>query len=280
MAMDLNRYFQRIGYHGVATPTLDTLNAIILAHTKAIAFENVDVLLGRPIAIDEEALWDKLVVRKRGGYCFEQNGLLLLVLQAMGFVVTALSARVRVDRERTMTPPRTHVFLQVTIDGDKHFADVGVGGMTPTCALPMPRTDGSDAGTVLTTPHEPRRFSVVDDDDGGPRRWFQQALRNDWRDVCEFTLEPMPMIDRELANWFTSAHPKSHFKNRLVVARTDGVGRRYTLLNRDLMHRRPDGITTTRVDSQKQLRDVLSDVFGLHVEANTELQCEGLNWHD
>src|SRR5689334_22686545 len=108
---DLDSYLARIGYDGPRAPTLPVLRALTAAHTQAIPFENLDVLLGRRIDLAIDAVFDKLVRRRRGGYCFEQNGLLLQVLQALGFEARPVSARVRIDRPRTDTPPRTHMFV-------------------------------------------------------------------------------------------------------------------------------------------------------------------------
>jgi N-hydroxyarylamine O-acetyltransferase len=272
--MDIDAYCRRIGYDGPRHKTLSTLNDIIASHTASIPFENIDVLCGAGISLDDDAVFRKLVLRKRGGYCFEQNALLLRALQHIGFVATPLSGRVRVDRDRAMTPPRTHMFLRVDLDGRSFFADVGVGGLTPTSAVPVPRVDGSDAGTVVATPHEPRRFLFEDVVGGGPRRWFHQAQRGtEWRDVCEFTFEDMPPIDRELGNWFTSAHPQSHFKNRFVVARSGGPGVRYTILNRDFGTRREGVVDVVTIESETHLRDILHDVFRLDVDQATAKTC-------
>lgn len=276
---DLDAWFERVSYKGSRAPTLAVLNALILAHTTAVPFENVDVLLGVPISLDEAAVFAKLVVARRGGYCFEQNGLFLRVLRALDFDVTPLSARVRVQRSRDVMPPRTHMFLRVVLDGQVFLVDVGVGGLTPTCALPAPDPASEGASATHETPHEPRRFVVENTPGGGPRRFFHQALRVNWQDVCEFTFEEMFPIDQELANWFTSAHPQSHFKNRLVVARVGGPGVRHTLLNRDLTVRREDGsIESRRLRSREELGDVLADVFGIAVAADADLACEGLTW--
>ena len=103
----LNAYFERVGYAGSRTPSLDTLVALHVAHATAIPFENLDILLGRAIRLDLQSLQRKLVADRRGGYCFEQNLLFGSVLEALGFDVTMLSARVRygatVVRPRRMT---------------------------------------------------------------------------------------------------------------------------------------------------------------------------------
>jgi N-hydroxyarylamine O-acetyltransferase len=150
--MDLEAYLARIGYTGSRAPTLDTLHALTAAHAQSIPFENLDVLLGLGIELEPERAFDKLVRRRRGGYCFEQNTLFLRVLQTLGFEARALSARVRIDRPRGETPPRTHVFLRVEVGGRTWLTDVGVGGLSLTAAIRL------DTGAEQATPHEPRRI--------------------------------------------------------------------------------------------------------------------------
>ena len=91
-SIGLDAYFARLGYAGSRAPTLETLHAISARHVAAIPFENLDVLLGRPIRLDPASLQQKLLREKRGGYCFEQNNLLLLVLRALGYHVVALGS--------------------------------------------------------------------------------------------------------------------------------------------------------------------------------------------
>jgi N-hydroxyarylamine O-acetyltransferase len=151
-SIDLDAYFRRINYTGPCEPTLATLNGLIFRHVQTIPFENLDVLLARGISLDVASLERKLIHERRGGYCFEQNGFFLLVLQTLGFDVTPISARVRWQRPREFIPPRTHLFNRVKIDGASWLADVGVGGMSPSCALRL------EINTEQTTPHESRRL--------------------------------------------------------------------------------------------------------------------------
>src|SRR5882672_8664858 len=116
MSLDLEAYFARIGYTGSREPSLAALHTISQAHVQSIPFENLDVLLGRGINLDPAAVFKKLVHDRRGGYCFEQNSLFLRVLETLGFRVAPFSARVRWQRPRDFTPPRTHVFLRVEFD--------------------------------------------------------------------------------------------------------------------------------------------------------------------
>src|SRR5262245_29979880 len=133
--MDLNTYLARIRYSGPREPTLDTLRGVVLAHATAIPFENLDVLLGRGVSLADADVERKLVRDGRGGYCFEQNSLLLRALSALGFSATPLSARVRLQAPRDFVPPRTHLFVRVVIGGVPWLADVGVGGLSPTAPV-------------------------------------------------------------------------------------------------------------------------------------------------
>ena len=119
---DLNNYLRRIGYAGGLTPTYDVLAALHQAHATHIPFENLDILLGRPIRLDLASLHAKLVVGRRGGYCFEQNLLFAAILQSIGFSVARLAARVRYRTHRVL--PRTHMLLLVSIDAEDWIADV------------------------------------------------------------------------------------------------------------------------------------------------------------
>jgi N-hydroxyarylamine O-acetyltransferase len=267
--LDLDAYFARIGYGGPRAPTLETLQAISHAHVSRIPFENLDVLLGRPIQLELEALEAKLVHARRGGYCFEQNGLLLAVLEALGFSARPISARVRVNRPREMTPPRTHLCVRVELEGRSWIADVGVGAWSLTAPIQLVLDE------TQATPHEPRRLIAEGDWDGLVRRspsarlFHQIRLGDAWQDVCELTLEEMPPIDRVVANWYTSTHPLSHFKGALLVARASATGR-VTLLDDVLTHRDHDGTAHTRtLATQAELRAALADEFGLVIEPSS-----------
>lgn len=265
--LDLDAYLARIGWHGPRVPTAGVLDGVLAAHMAAIPFENLDVLLGRPIPLETDALLAKLVHARRGGYCFEHNALLLHVLTELGFHARPLSARVRYQRPREFTPARTHLFVRVELE-ESWLVDVGVGSMSPTAALRLAET-GPQA-----TPHEPRRLLREDG-----LIYHQVQFGQEWHDICEFTLEEMPPIDRVVANWYTSTHPGSHFKNRLIVARGLPEGGRVGLLNRELVLRRRDGHSERRMlGSPEELLAVLAECFGLQFPPGTLFPCEALDW--
>jgi len=275
---DLARYFDRIDCPCPPWPDLAGLNAIVFAHVCSIPFESIDVLLGRPIDLDPARVEHKLLVERRGGYCFEQNTLLLHVLQALGYTVTPIAARVRLGRGRQEIPAKTHVFLRVEIDGESWLADVGVGGFSLTSAIRLCLDEPQQ------TPHETRRIQAEGSWQGvelrspDARLFHQVHVEDAWHDICDFTLAPMHEIDRELGNWYTSAHPRSHFKDRLMVARGTPDGRK-TLLNRRFTQRRagrePEMI---EVQTPDELNALLEREFGIVVPGGARIECAGLEW--
>jgi N-hydroxyarylamine O-acetyltransferase len=278
VVIDLDRYFARIGYRGPRAPTLATLNGIAAAHVETIPFENLDVLLGRRIDLDPAAIERKLVHDRRGGYCFEQNALLLAALTALGFEARPLSARVRYQRPRDFIPTRTHLFVRVELgqQGDRPpddsagswLVDVGIGGLSLSSAIRLAYDEPQP------TPHETRRLVRH-----GGAVLHQVLFGADWHDVYEFTLEEMPPIDREVANWYTSTHPASHFKARLSVARALPDGGRLGLLNRELSVRGRDGHAEhLRVATPDELLAVLDQRFGLAFPPGTRFPCDALDW--
>jgi N-hydroxyarylamine O-acetyltransferase len=278
--IDLPSYFRRIGYSGPRAATLEVLNGILAAHVRSIPFENLDVLLGRPISLAPEDIARKLIAERRGGYCFEHNTLLLHVLAALGFAVVPLSARVRIQQPREYIPARTHMFLRVELGGESWLADAGVGALSLTAAVKL------EADTSQPTPHEPRRIVREGAWTGFTQRApdarliHQAYFADTWNDVCEFTLEPMPEIDRVLANWYTSAHPASHFKHRLIAARATPEGR-VSLVNRELRVRGRDGRAELRqLASPDELLAVLAEHFDLRLPPGTRLECPSLDWPD
>jgi N-hydroxyarylamine O-acetyltransferase len=103
-------------------------------------------------------------------------------------------------------------------------------------------------------------------------------IADEWHDLCEFTLEEMPFIDRELGSWFTSTHPQSHFKSRLIAARALPDGGRNTLLNRELTLRRRNGVVTRMLSTPAELLAVLASEFDLHFQPGTTFACPALDW--
>lgn len=271
--MNLDAYFARIGYAGPREPTLPVLREILLRHTCTIPFENLDVLLGRGISLADDAVERKLVADRRGGYCFEQNSLLLRVLTALGFAVRPQSARVRVKQPREYTPPRTHLFLRVDLAGVPWLADAGIGGLSPVVPLRLDLL-----GEEQPTAHEPRRI-VREDADPFPPYFHQAKVGDAWADVYEFTGEEMPAIDREVANWWTSTSQATHFRHNVLVGLARPDGTRFGVMNNTFTHRRgAEVLERIEMTAAEELLTVLADRFGLRFPAGTRFGQNGAEW--
>lgn len=239
MALDLTAYFDRINYRGATDPTLDVLQDLVTVHSRTIPFENLDPLLGVPVDdLSPQALADKLVLRRRGGYCFEHNGLMGYVLAELGYRVRRFAARVvwKLAPDAPL-PPQTHTLLGVTFPGSGgcYLVDVGFGGQTPTSPLRL------ETGAVQPTTHEPYRLE--DRVDGFV---LQAMVRDTWQTLYEFTTQTRPQIDLKVASWYASTHPASKFVTGLTAAViTDDA--RWNLSGRDLAVHRAGGTEKIRL---------------------------------
>ncbi|WP_435106215.1 arylamine N-acetyltransferase family protein [Arhodomonas sp. AD133] len=262
--VDLDAYCARIGYDGPREPTLATLHALQALHPAAIPFEAVDVLLDRGIDLSPTAVDAKLIGAGRGGYCFEHNGLLKRVLTAMGFHVEGLLARVRWLAPAGTSPgPRTHMALRVTVDDVPWLVDVGFGACVPTAPLRM------DTTSPQPTQHE--TFRVIP---FGHDIMVQARVNDRWRPMYQLSPEAQLDEDYEPANWYTSQHPSSHFRDTLMVARTTPTAR-FTLQQGKFTMRRPDGRVERAILDADGIEDVLHETFGLPVERGWRAVIEG-----
>lgn len=250
---ELGKYLDRIGYRRAAQANFDTLAGIQMRHSCSIPFENISVLHGDPVNIQLGDIFHKLVLARRGGYCFEQNGLLLGALREIGFEVRHIGARVRIGLSRETAVRRTHVFVCVELDGAKWIVDAGFGGYSLTAPIRW------ELDEPQATPHETRRIIFEEG------RYFHQALVGDiWQDLCEFTGEEMPLIDQELANWWTSTNPTSKFKTSLTVGMAVEDGTRLGILNDRFIHRRgAEVLEQQTITSSRALIELLSERYGL-----------------
>jgi len=209
-AVDVAAYFDRIGYRGPAEPTVETLHALVAAHNRSIPFENLDPLLGIPVAdLSAAALADKLVSRRRGGYCYEHNGLMGYVLEELGFGVERFAGRVVWMNPDGPLPAQTHQVLSVTVPDVEGplLVDVGFGGQTLTSPIRL------QPGPVQKTRHEPYRIR-----DRGDGYQLEAEIRGEWQPLYMFTTRPQPRIDLEVGSWYVSTHPNSYFVTGLTVA--------------------------------------------------------------
>ncbi|MBW0013376.1 arylamine N-acetyltransferase [Mycobacterium sp.] len=257
MTLDLQAYFDRIEYRGVPEPNLAALQDLVTAHLETIPFENLDPLMGMPVDdLSPKALVDKLVHRRRGGYCYEHNGLMGYVLAEVGFRVRWLGGRVVWMRPPDApVPAQAHTLLTVTFPGSRgsYLVDVGFGGQTPTSPIRI------ETGTVQQTTHGPYRL-----EDRGDGLVLQALVRGEWSPLYEFATRTEPAIDRNVGSWFVSTHPASEFVTALMAARiTDEA--RLNLRGRDLTIHRADASEKIRLDDAGAVVDALIDRFGINI---------------
>jgi N-hydroxyarylamine O-acetyltransferase len=250
--LDLDAYMTRIDLRAAGSPTLALLQAVVARHAATIPFENLDIILGRPIRLDIGSIQAKLVDAMRGGYCFEQNTLLRAALEQLGFTVSSLMARVVRGAPADAITSRTHVLLRVDLPDGSFLADVGFGNLTPTAPLMLGRSESQPTG------HEDYRLQPLNGE-----TLLQARLGSEWENVYRFSDQPSHPIDHEVGNWFTSTKPDDLFTANVIAARP-GEKRRVTLFNLEVTTRYTDRPPERRTpQTAHALRSTLRDDFGI-----------------
>ncbi|GHC81640.1 arylamine N-acetyltransferase family protein [Streptomyces flavofungini] len=250
--LDVEAYLARIGYEGEAKPDLETLRALHRAHVASIPFENLEIMLGRPVPLDLAALQDKLVRRRRGGYCYEQNLLFAAALERIGFSVTGRGARVRAGASTTRAV--SHMLLNVEADGEQWHCDVGFGA--DGLLEPILMREGVDVRQGEW------RFSIASEPEGV--RVLRTENSNGWFDLYAYTPAQCLPVDYVVMNHYTSTHPKSSFIRRPVLQRAAPEVRR-RLTGAQLTLTRPDGSSGERDVPVSELRDTIVREFGVEL---------------
>lgn len=252
---DLNAWFERIGYSGPTTPTLETLNRLIFAHAHSISYETLDIMLGRLPRLDVATLQSKMIGNKRGGYCFEQNMLFRAGLRSLGYRITSLQGRVVRGLEIDAPRPAIHMLLQVELPEGLYLADVGFGNLAPTCALLLkPQVEQQ-------TPHEVMRFIDV-----GGELTLQARLKHGWEHIYRVIPYPRHDGEYEITNWYTATHPETPYQGNIIVAKPGRSRTRITMYNARVTVRDADGRAEKRwLKKESDYADVLRGEFGLNM---------------
>lgn len=252
--MKIDAYLKRINYDGPREPSAETLRALQVAHLLSVPFENLSIHAGEPIVLDEEALFEKIVDRRRGGFCYECNGLFAGLLRALGFDVAMLAAGVgRADGG--FGPIFDHMTLVVTL-AERWLVDVGFGDSFLDPLLLDARSEQMQ-GT--------RSFRLVEAADH-----HVLMLRNDgedWQPQYRFTLQSYAFPDYEEMCHFHQTSPESHFTRNLICSRatTDGritlSGMRF--IRTSGLRRLKDERIVTTAEYERLLRDEFGIVMNL-----------------
>ncbi len=266
MPFDLASYLARIGLKAPPPPTAEGLAQLQRAHRLAIPFENLDIILGRGVAIDSDAVFAKLVTTRRGGYCFEQNRLFGDALDALGFVARPLLARVWLGIDGP-SPPRTHVVSLVTIDDGDWIADAGFGGAY---IPPMPLHEGetvpSPDGAGFRLRRDPL-YGWMLERNGDPAIADGGDTTPGWRPQFSFTLDPVFAADLALSNHWTATAPESRFRQLRIASIVLPQGMA-SLTDRTYRRRNGDKSAEGQIDDPRVYRMRLSLLFGIDLTAD------------
>jgi len=234
--MDIKAYLERLNYHGALAPTADVLRALQVAHLAAVPFENLSIHAKEPIVLEDEALFDKVIRRRRGGFCYELNGLFAALLRALGFNVCMLSAEVA-HAAGGFSPPFDHMTLMVTL-AERWLVDVGFGDSFREPLRLDERGEQTQGG---------RAYQLLSADD---YLLLMQRHADEWQPQYRFTLQPHQYADYAEMCRYHQTSPQSHFTRGRICTRTTEQGR-VTLSELRL-------ITTTN-DGDRQERTLMSE---------------------
>jgi N-hydroxyarylamine O-acetyltransferase len=261
----LANYMQRIGMATTPRADLATLSSIMIAHSEAIAFENIDVVLGRTVSMAESDVVKKLVDSGRGGYCFEQNTLLAMALESIGFDVTPVMCRVRWGKAPDDDGPNTtytHLALKVALEDGSYLADVGFAGVNSVAPVRL--------GTRDEQALPEGRFRIVDGTSPLPGYSVLQLLvKGEWRSVYTWRDDVFaPIVDQECSNWFSCTHPTARFTNSFFACRVVG-DQRHHILNGEYVIRTGHGVDSelesTLIRDKDALLELLEGVFNIRL---------------
>jgi N-hydroxyarylamine O-acetyltransferase len=254
--MNVADYLQRIDYCGTLEPTAATLRALHAAHLQHVPFENLDIARRRVFDLNPAALYDKIVTRRRGGFCYELNGLFALLLEQLGFTVTRLAARV-VDKDGGLGPDFDHLTLQVEcLDQDKSqwLADVGFGDSF------LEPLRFEEQGVQLDGL---RAYRIERE---GVNRWvWERAYDGMWARQYRFDLQPRQLSDFSVMCLWQQPSPESTFTQRRICTRATLAGR-ITLSELRLITTVNGQREERLLDGEEEYRAVLNERFGIDLE--------------
>jgi len=269
---DLDAYLARIGLPARVTPDAEGLGRLQREHRLSIPFENLDVRLGRGIAIDGDAVFAKLVTAKRGGYCFEQNRLFMDALTALGFAVRPLLARVWLGV--TDAPPLTHTLSLVTIDGRAWIADAGFGGSyAPVMALADGwEAEAPDGAWFRLDRHAEHGWMLSRR--GDPGSTDGRGTGEGWQPQYSFHETAVFDADLALSNHWASTAPQSRF-TQLTIASIVLPHGLAGLTDRRYHRRAGDNSSVAEITDPRVYRMRMSLMFGIDLTTE-EVESLGL----
>lgn len=251
--MNLADYLQRINYRGVREPTAATLRALHVAHLQHVPFENLDIYRRRLFELDPAALFDKIVTRQRGGFCYELNGLFALLLEQLGFSVTRLAARV-FNKDGILGPEFDHLTLHVTCPDESNSAwlvDVGFGD---SFLKPLRFAEHGEQADGL------RAYRI--EPDAVYRTVWERNYDSTWTRQYRFDLQPRQLSEFAPMCAWQQTSPESSFTQRRVCTRATPEGR-LTLSETRLISTVNGQRDERLLDGEEEYQAVLREKFGI-----------------
>jgi N-hydroxyarylamine O-acetyltransferase len=251
--LNIKSYLERINYHGSLAPTAETLRALQVAHLLTVPFENLSIHAGQPIVLEDDLLFTKIVTNRRGGFCYEANGLFAALLRALGFDVAMLSAAVA-NAAGEFGPDFDHMALMVQLE-QRWLVDVGFGDSFLEPLLLDERGEQRQGS---------RGYRIIPD--GNYLVLRRREHGEEWKTQYRFTLQPYTYADYAGMCRYHQTSPESHFTRSRICSRATEGGR-ITLSDMRL-------ITTSnsagsqvrqerRLTSEDEYADVLREQFGI-----------------
>lgn len=245
---NLSAYCERIGFNGELRPDFATVQALMQHQLRSVPFENLDVLAGKPISLDPDDIVAKVIERKRGGYCYELNGLFAMALTTLGVEWQFVAAR---PMFYPVKRPRTHAALVVKLEGGEWLCDLGFGSYGIRAPLSLAELEVpvmQDFDTFMLS-REGSEFILKAQVDGN------------WQNQYGFNLCPVEWVDFAPANWLNSTHPDAVFTQKPLIVRFTGDGR--NILFGDSFKQVAGKTVTQRTVTPGEQAMLLAEYFGL-----------------
>ncbi len=249
MYLNPYKYLERIGITGDVRTDYESLRRLQEHHMLTVPFENLDIMNGRPIELSLESMYDKIVEKRRGGYCYELNGLFGWLLQNLGYSVSILSGQVQRD-DGTFGPEFDHMVVLVTLD-ENYVVDVGFGDSVRS-PLPLSGQVVTDVSGAYRILHE-RDSDVL---------FFQKRLEEEWVSEFRFTLQPRKLEDFYDMNVYQQTSPESHFTHKLICSMATPNGR-ISISGDFLIETIGSEKTRRAIRSDEERTDLLRSRFGI-----------------
>ena len=257
--MDVARYLERIQYDGRLTPTMEILNTLQRQHVLHIPFENLDIHYKTPINLDINHIFEKVVGRKRGGFCYELNGLFFELLMSIGFNVKMVSARVFNNEQQTISAEFDHLAIIATIASMDYLVDVGFGefALQP-LKIELEKNQNDPRGAFRIEKYDGTYYKV------------SKLTGDQWIIEYIFSLKERQLDEFKEMCQYHQTSPQSHFtQNKLCSLATENG--RITLTTDKIKIKEGDTITERALKSEEDFLSALEEYFNISLQSSFDL---------